>query len=260
MTLKELNDASLPLLRRLAQESPGTYQHSLTIGDMAQAAADAIGANGLLAKVGAMYHDIGKINKPAYFVENQGSGDNIVYVENSVAFADNITLPDLKNFQTAPGVWYDFYQGVSELMPFAKAVSAKTNVFDEAGNEREIDYIRMMRIVLEAGYRGYVGIEWEGTEISEPEGIRATKALLELAGFSVFGEAGRDLLEALRVEELGEEELALGLAPVERTRVRMSVSLALVVDPGGLELGREAEMSPESGLLFQEDAGEISRV
>jgi hypothetical protein len=88
------------------------------------------------------------------------------------------TLPDFGNFQTAPGEWYDKYQGVTELMPFAKAVSAKSHVFDEDGNEREIDYFRMMRIVLQAGYRGYVGIEWEGTEMTEPEGIRATKALL----------------------------------------------------------------------------------
>lgn len=76
MTLKELNDASHPLLRRMAQEAPGTYQHSLRIADMAEAAADAVGAESLLCKVGAMYHDIGKINKPLYFVENQGGGPN----------------------------------------------------------------------------------------------------------------------------------------------------------------------------------------
>lgn len=76
LSLKELNDASHPLLRHLAQESPGTYQHSLRIADLAEAAADAIGADSLLCKVGAMYHDIGKINKPLYFVENQGGGPN----------------------------------------------------------------------------------------------------------------------------------------------------------------------------------------
>ena len=76
MTLKELIDASHPLLRRLAQEAPGTYQHSLRIADMAEAAADVIGVDSLLCKVGAMYHDIGKINKPLYFVENQGGGPN----------------------------------------------------------------------------------------------------------------------------------------------------------------------------------------
>ncbi len=76
LQLRELNDASHPLLSRLAQDASGTYQHSLRIADMAESAAQAIGANGLLCRVGAMYHDIGKINKPMYFVENQGGGPN----------------------------------------------------------------------------------------------------------------------------------------------------------------------------------------
>lgn len=76
MTLRELNDASHPLLQRLVQEAPGTYQHSLRIADMTEAAAEAIGADGLLCRVGAMYHDIGKVNKPSYFIENQGGGPN----------------------------------------------------------------------------------------------------------------------------------------------------------------------------------------
>ncbi|MFP3938277.1 MAG: HD family phosphohydrolase [Phycisphaerae bacterium] len=71
MTLLEWCDASKPLLRRLAMEAPGTYNHSLQLGAMCEAAADAIGARGLLARVGAYYHDIGKINKPDYFIENQ---------------------------------------------------------------------------------------------------------------------------------------------------------------------------------------------
>jgi sugar phosphate isomerase/epimerase len=89
------------------------------------------------------------------------------------------TLPDFGNFQVAEGQWYDRYRGVEELMPFAKAVSAKSHDFDTQGNERHTDYLRMMRIVLDAGYRGYVGIEYEGDSLSEPDGIRATKALLE---------------------------------------------------------------------------------
>lgn len=76
MTLKELNDASHPLLQRLAQEAPGTYQHSLRIADIAEAAAEAINADSLLCRVGAMYHDIGKTNKPSYFIENQAGGVN----------------------------------------------------------------------------------------------------------------------------------------------------------------------------------------
>jgi sugar phosphate isomerase/epimerase len=89
------------------------------------------------------------------------------------------TLPDFGNFRIAEGVWYDRYQGVAELMPFAKAVSAKSHDFDDKLNEIHTDYLRMMRIVLESGYRGYVGIEYEGSSLSEPEGVRATKQLLE---------------------------------------------------------------------------------
>ncbi|MCH7791267.1 MAG: sugar phosphate isomerase/epimerase, partial [Planctomycetes bacterium] len=65
------------------------------------------------------------------------------------------------------------------LMPFAKAVSAKAHDFDEQGNETATDYLRMLRIVLDAGYHGHVGIEYEGARLSEHDGILATKRLLE---------------------------------------------------------------------------------
>ena len=65
------------------------------------------------------------------------------------------------------------------MMPFAKAVSAKSHDFDESGNETATDYRRMLKIVVDAGYRGRVGIEYEGDRLSEPEGILATKRLLE---------------------------------------------------------------------------------
>lgn len=71
MTLLEWCDASKPLLRRVAQETPGTYSHSLVLSQMAEEACETIGARGLLARVGALYHDIGKAQKPEYFVENQ---------------------------------------------------------------------------------------------------------------------------------------------------------------------------------------------
>jgi sugar phosphate isomerase/epimerase len=64
-------------------------------------------------------------------------------------------------------------------MPFAKGVSAKSYDFDAAGNETKIDFRRMMKIVLDAGYRGYVGIEYEGSRMGELEGIDATRRLLE---------------------------------------------------------------------------------
>ena len=89
------------------------------------------------------------------------------------------TLPDFGNFRIADGEWYDRYKGVSELMPYAKAVSAKTHDFDDEGNETETDYLRMMKIVLDAGYHGRVGIEYEGTRLSEMDGTAATLALLK---------------------------------------------------------------------------------
>ena len=89
------------------------------------------------------------------------------------------TLPDFGNFDLGDGKQYDRYQGVRELMPFARGVSAKSHDFDEAGESQETDYRRMLRIVVESGYRGFVGIEYEGQLLSEPEGILATKKLLE---------------------------------------------------------------------------------
>jgi len=89
------------------------------------------------------------------------------------------TLPDFGNFRVSNDEEYDRYKGVSELMPFAKAVSAKSHEFDENGNEIRTDYYKMMKIVVDAGYNGYVGIEYEGSQLSEDEGIKATKKLLE---------------------------------------------------------------------------------
>ncbi len=76
MTLLELSDTNQPLLRRLAMEAPGTFSHSLVLGSMAEAAAHELGANCLLCRVGAYYHDIGKLLKPRYFMENMNAGQN----------------------------------------------------------------------------------------------------------------------------------------------------------------------------------------
>jgi putative nucleotidyltransferase with HDIG domain len=76
LSLLELGDASHPLLRKLAQRAPGTYNHSINVASIAEAAADEIGANGLLVRVGAYFHDIGKMFKPDYFIENQSDGVN----------------------------------------------------------------------------------------------------------------------------------------------------------------------------------------
>jgi len=88
------------------------------------------------------------------------------------------TLPDFGNFKISEVNQYDMYQGVKDLMPFAKGISAKTFKFDENGNEPDIDYTKMFKIIHDAKFNGIVGIEWEGDSFSEEEGIKKTKALL----------------------------------------------------------------------------------
>ncbi len=91
------------------------------------------------------------------------------------------TLPDFGNFiiNRSTGEEFDRYKGVELMMPYAKGVSAKSHEFDAQGNEIHSDYYKLMNIVKDAGYKGYVGIEYEGNKLSEKEGITATKNLLE---------------------------------------------------------------------------------
>ena len=116
-------------------------------------------------------------------VENHGGySSNGQWLAATIRAADHPgvgTLPDFGNFHLGGGEWYDRYQGVAELMPFARAVSAKSNEFNEAGDEVQTDYRRMLEIVVDAGYRGHVGIEYEGSVHGEVEGVHLTLALLE---------------------------------------------------------------------------------
>jgi sugar phosphate isomerase/epimerase len=111
-------------------------------------------------------------------VENHGglssNGEWLAGVMKLVDRPNCGTLPDFGNFHD-----YDRYRGVEQLMRWAKGVSAKSHEFDKAGNEVRTDYARMLRIVVGAGYRGHVGVEYEGKTLSEAEGILATKKLLE---------------------------------------------------------------------------------
>ena len=84
------------------------------------------------------------------------------------------TLPDLGNFYD-----YDRYQGVADMMPFAKGVSGKTYDFDAEGNETKVDYVKMMKIISDSKYTGYIDVEYEGNKLSEDEGIKASIALVK---------------------------------------------------------------------------------
>lgn len=88
------------------------------------------------------------------------------------------TLPDFGNWQISESERYDPYRGLSELMPLARAVSAKSHDFGPDGEETGLDYGRLLQIVRGAGYEGWIGIEYEGIRLSEPDGIRATRELL----------------------------------------------------------------------------------
>lgn len=139
--------------------------------DMKNAAIESLGQ---LSEFGAL-HDINVV------VENHGGLSSDGMWLSSVLAGVNMkncgSLPDFGNFYE-----YDRYQGITDLMPFAKGVSAKSLDFDENGNESTMDYMRIMKIVKSFNYKGHVGIEYEGGRLSEEEGIKATKALLEKIG------------------------------------------------------------------------------
>jgi len=128
------------------------------------------------------YGDTKKIN---VIVENHGglssNADWLVGVMKLVDHKRVGTLPDFGNFtiNRETGEAYDRYKGVELLMPYAKGVSGKSYAFDAQGNETKMDFYKLMKIVKDSGYKGYVDVEYEGSELSEKEGIIATKKLLE---------------------------------------------------------------------------------
>ncbi len=162
---------------RVNAGSSGSYE------DQIHRAADGLRA---LTEFGAK-HDINVI------VENHGglssNGEWLSTVIKKVDHPRCGTLPDFGNFaiDRSKDEWYDRYQGTKELMPFAKAVSAKTHDFDESKpfftvdtrSGKETDYVKMLKIVADAGYEGWIGIEYEGSKLNEFAGIKASKALLE---------------------------------------------------------------------------------
>lgn len=146
---------------RVNAESKGSYEEQQKLA-----------AAGLRALT--EYGDSRNIN---VIVENHGGlSSNGAWLAGVMKLVDHPrcgTLPDFGNFTS-----YDRYQGVTEMMPYAKAVSAKSFDFDARGDETTIDFRRMLRIVTGAGFHGWIGIEFEGERLGEREGIARTKALL----------------------------------------------------------------------------------
>ena len=146
LTLQEWGDATKPLLQRLAQEAPGTYNHSLVLGTMAGTACEAIGANGLLARVGALYHDVGKITKKEYFAENQEASisrhDNLSptmslliivgHVKDGIEMAKEYGLPRiLRQF-------IEEHHGTTVVRYFHHAASEKQPQIASGKHDREV--------------------------------------------------------------------------------------------------------------------------
>ncbi len=128
-------------------------------------------------------------------VENHGNltskADLLMEVINGADMSNCGTLPDFGNFCIEKDSnddclnEYDRYKGITEMMPKAFGVSAKSHDFDSEGNEKNTDYMRMLKIVKSSGYSGFIGVEYEGSELSELEGIKATRDLLLKVGAQV---------------------------------------------------------------------------
>lgn len=122
--------------------------------------------------------EVAKEYEIGILVENHGNhsgnGKWLADVMKQVNLENCGTLPDFQNFKD-----YDPYQGVAEMMPWAKVLCAKSKSFDNDGNEQNVEFRKMLRIAKDAGFRGYIGIEFEGHDIPPIKGINATKALIE---------------------------------------------------------------------------------
>jgi sugar phosphate isomerase/epimerase len=168
---KKWVDAAAALGCHSIRINTGEHYSPSDVGNVAEAC-------GALTEYGAQ-HKIGVI------CENHGgpssNPDAMIALMKAVNNPNFGTLPDFGNFPKGADGKYaiDIYDAIERMMPYAKGVSAKSYDFDEKGNETVLDYPRIMKIVDKAGYHGFVGIEYEGHRLSEPEGIRATKRLLE---------------------------------------------------------------------------------
>jgi sugar phosphate isomerase/epimerase len=139
--------------------------------------------------------EYGAKNGISIICENHGgpssNPDALIAVMKAVAKPTFGTLPDFGNFPEEGGHYsIDIYDAIARMMPYAKGVSAKSYDFDTSGKETKLDFARIMKIVTDAGYHGFVGIEYEGSRLSEPEGIRATKKLLESLRGSTYQPSG----------------------------------------------------------------------
>lgn len=151
--------------------------HSIRVNSHGEGKDDAEKASNCVKGLAAL-STFAKDHQINVIVENHGglssNGAWMSKVLKDVGLDNCGSLPDFGNFHG-----YDRYKGLEELMPFAKGVSAKSHNFDDQGQETKTDFTKALEIVLKHNYHGYVGVEYEGKNLSEDDGIKATKALLE---------------------------------------------------------------------------------
>jgi sugar phosphate isomerase/epimerase len=176
---KKWVDAAVSLGCHAIRVNTGHHYSPTDVGELAEACSALV-----------EYADRHKIH---VICENHGGPssdpDSLLAVIKAVGKPSFGTLPDFGNFPRTPDksrYAIDVYDAIARLMPYAKGVSAKSHDFNPVGQERELDYARILKIVTDAGYHGYVGIEYEGSKLSEPDGIRATKKLLESVRGTIY--------------------------------------------------------------------------
>ncbi|NOZ39348.1 MAG: HDIG domain-containing protein [Planctomycetes bacterium] len=231
LSLIELGDPAKPLLQELIRRAPGTYNHSITVASLAEAAAESIGARGLLVRVGAYYHDIGKMLKPGYFIENQSSGDNrhdslVPAMSTLVIIAHVKDGADLARQEKLPEQIIDFIQqhhGTTLVEYFYRQASEQQNKDPESAevDESSFRYPGPKPQTKEAGVLMLAdAVESASRALKEPTPSRIESIVEELSRKRLldgqFDDCGLTLEEVRKVGE----SLVKSLTAVYHGRVK----------------------------------------
>lgn len=231
MTLLDYSDANQTLLKKLAMEAPGTFSHSLLIGSLAEAAAEAVGCNGLLCRVGAYYHDIGKINKPKYFTENEMGSAN-KHKELSPAMSQLIIVGHVKDGMEMakefglPAVLHQFiesHHGTTLVEPFYHEARRKYEESGPGGTSRK--FIEAPPSESEFRYAGPRPRSRETAIVMLADAVEgATRSLSDVTLAKV--EAVVHNIAMKRLEDGQFDECDLTLRELSQIEASMSKSLA----------------------------------
>lgn len=232
LSLIELGDPAHPLLQELIRRAPGTYNHSITVASLAEAAAESIGARGLLVRVGAYFHDIGKMLKPGYFIENQGQGDNrhdalVPAMSTLVIIAHVKDGADLARQNRLPEAIIDFIQqhhGTTLVEYFYRQASEKKEREDPDGGEVDESSFRYPGPKPQTREAGVLmlsdAVESASRVLKEPTPSRIENLVEEISMKRLldgqFDESGLTLEE---VQKIG-ESLVKSLTAVYHGRVK----------------------------------------